>query len=782
MTKNFFSIVFILILFKSISFAQTTQTIRGVVTDKQSEIPIPGANIIIEGTSPILGTVTDVDGNYVIENVPIGKHNIIASFMGYETNTQSSILIGAGKQVELNFSLTESAVSLDEVIVTSRNSANNETNNSMNFISGRSFSVEETRRYAGGMDDPARMVSAFAGVATGNIQDNAIIIRGNNPKYVGWYLEGVEIPNPNHFSSINVIGGGFVTIFSNQLLAKSDFFTGAFASEYGNVLSGIFDMRLRSGNTQKREYTFQAGIIGIDFAAEGPFVKGKNASYLINYRYSTMGLVAPLLPSTQVPKYQDLSFKFNFPTKKVGTFALWGIGAIDANVQPENADSTNWTQDFDRIAYDYKQNTAAAGISHRKIFGTKTFIFSTFVASVNQSIMDMKRFDDELILQNNWYGNNMEGKYTFKSFINHKFGIRHTNRTGVIFNNLFYKLNNEAAINNTLPTVTLSDENGNTNRIEAFTQSQIKLFNNTLLNLGAHTTYFQLNEEFLVEPRLGISQNIGNSHKLSIGYGQHSSLEPLRIYFYKHTEGENSTYPNKELKLTKAHHLIGGYDWAINNNMRIKIEPYFQYLYDVPVISDSVFSMLNFQQDFYFNDMLVSEGKGTNYGIDLTFEKFFNNSFYYLLTTSIFKSEYETSDGKIYPTRYDKGYVVNILGGKEFVWNKKYRNTLSINGRLTISGGNKTTPLNTSLSETTRTVHYDWTKPYADQNPTDYYCDLSVSWRKDKKKIASIFTIQVKNLLGTPSEYNWVYNYKEQKIEQSSVTVVIPNISYRIEF
>ncbi len=769
-------------ILQTIGFAQVKQTIRGVVRDKQTEIPIPGANIIIEGTSPLLGTTTDARGKYIIENVPIGKHSITASSVGYQKATHTNVRVGAGKQVEVNFHLTETTFNLDEVVVTSGNSITNETNNSMSFISGRSFSVEETRRYAGGMDDPARMVSAFAGVTTGNLQDNAIVVRGNNPKYVGWYLEGVEIPNPNHFSNINVIGGGFVTIFSNQLLANSDFFTGAFASEYSNALSGIFDMRLRTGNTEKREYTFQAGLIGIDFALEGPFVKGKNASYLLNYRYSSMSLVSPLIPSTQVPKYQDLSFKLNFPTKKAGTFSLWGIGAMDKNIQPENADSTEWEKKFDRFAYEYKQNTGAAGLSHRKIFGTKTFIFSTFVASANQFIMDMKRFNDDLVLQDNWYGDNMEGKYTFKAYINHKFGKRHTNRTGLIYNNLFYTLKNDAALNDTLPTVTLSDESGNTNNIEAFTQSQISISPSTKLNLGVHATYLQLNEEFLIEPRLGISQMINKSHKISLGYGLHSSMEPLRIYFYQYNQNGETIYPNKNLNLTKAHHLIAAYDWSINQSLRLKVEPYFQYLFDVPVIKDSVFSMLNFEQDFHFNDRLVNEGKGINYGIDITFEKFFDNSYYYLLTTSLFKSSYEASNGEVYPTRYDKGFVVNLLAGKEFAWKRRFRNTLSLNGRLTVSGGNKVTPIDKDLSTAAKAVYYDWSQPYANQNPTDYYCDLTVSWRRDKKRIASIISLQVKNVFGNPGEYNWTYNYQKQQLEKQSVVVVIPNISYRIEF
>ena len=286
-----------------------------------------------------------------------------------------------------------------------------------------------------------------------------------------------------------------------------------------------------------------------------------------------------------------------------------------------------------------------------------------------------------------------------------------------------------------MPVTTLSDESGHTKRLEAFTQSQLKLAQNTMLNIGMHATWFELNNELLVEPRLGISRNINSAHKVSMGYGKHSSLEPLRIYFYK--DPGSDLYPNRTLGLTKAHH---------------------------------------------FNDPLVNQGKGRNLGIDFTLEKYFDGSAYYLITTSLFRSEYETSTGEVYPTRYDKGYVVNILTGKELVFERNNRHTLRFNGRFTVAGGNKITPVDADRSLQARTVYYDWTSPYSSQNPTDYFLDASVSWRRDYKKVAGIFALEVKNLLGNPSGYNWTYNYKAQEVEKQSVVVVMPNISYRIEF
>ena len=315
------------------------QTVRGVIIDTDTKIPLIGATIIIEGTDPLMGTIAGLDGNFRFEGVPVGRYNIRITYVGYEPFITSEVLVGSGKEVVLNIELKESFLSLDEVVV--RASSNKDKPvNSMAMVSARTFSVEETSRYAGGLDDPARLAAAFAGVTTTQTTSNAIIIRGNSPRGVLWRFEGVDIPAAFHFPNVDFIGGGGFTVLSNQMLRNSDFFTGAFPAEYGNASSGVFDIKMRTGNSEKREYTAGISLIGTDFSAEGPFVKGGNATYLFNYRYSTLGLLGPLMNFPNLPTYQDLSFKFDFPTKNAGKFSFWGLGADDINIKTEETDST----------------------------------------------------------------------------------------------------------------------------------------------------------------------------------------------------------------------------------------------------------------------------------------------------------------------------------------------------------------------------------------------------------------------------------------------------------
>lgn len=758
-----------------------TQTIRGQVVDKESQTTLSGANIVILNTMPLKATITDAYGYFRIENVPVGRNNIQISYLGYKLYTISEIQVTASKEVVLKVQLQEDAFSLDAVTVKAYKDKTG-TINSMATISARTFSAEETRRYAGGMDDPARMASAFAGVAVGNIQDNSIIIRGNSPKGVLWRLEGVEIPNPSHFAGANVAGGGITTLFSNHLLSNSDFFTGAFPAEYGNALAGVFDIKLRSGNNEKREYAFQAGVMGIDFAAEGPFIKGKRASYLINYRYSTFGLIKDFIPSEQIPEYQDLSFKFNFPLKKGGVISLWGIGGNDKNSEPVTNDTTKWIYNCDRVQYDLSTNIGAAGLNLKKIISESAYIHSSIVASTNNFSWDIKRMNDNLVLRDSIFINNTTSKYTFSTFINKKFSKKHTNRTGVILNSIFYNAQTKGRFEGEM--IDYSNSKGNSYLFQAYTQSKYDISRKLLINIGVHTQYFLLNKEYSIEPRLGLKYTINPKNSLSFGYGNHSQLEPLKVYMYQKESMGGTKLPNKDLAFSKAHHFVIGYDYFITSNLRIKIEPYYQYLYNIPVIADSTWSMINYEQELTFDKVLVNEGTGTNIGIDFTLERFLKNNYYYLLTASFFDAKYTGGNGKTYNSRFNKNYVFTFLGGKEFVFDKKEGKTkiLGINGRISLMGGHRIVPVDEELSYQEKEIYYDWSNPYVEQNPADFFLDLTINYRINKKKHSSVWSIQVKNLTGTPSNYMYQYNIKENKIENTSQKIMVPVISYKIEF
>ena len=310
-------------------FAQQTQTIRGTVIDKQSKSPLEGVLVTLLDSANV-ATLTDAYGEYRLENVPLGRRSLKFTYEGYVQGSASNILVQQGKESIASLELEEDVTKMEDVVINSgadKTEALNE--NATNSV--RQFSVEETSRYAGSLNDPSRMASNFAGVSGANDGRNDIVIRGNSPTGLLWRLEGMPIPNPNHFS-VSGTTGGPVSMLNYNVLANSDFMTSAFPAEYGNAVSGVFDLNMRAGNNKKREYLGQIGFNGFEFGAEGPFSKKSKASYLINYRYSTLGVFKALGMSfgtgAAIPQYQDLSFKINLPTGARGQFQIFGVGGL----------------------------------------------------------------------------------------------------------------------------------------------------------------------------------------------------------------------------------------------------------------------------------------------------------------------------------------------------------------------------------------------------------------------------------------------------------------------
>ena len=278
-----------LLVFSNILAQSPTQTVRGTVVDEESKYPLEAVEIALQTASgKVLGAFTEADGTYRIDDVPVGRQAIVFRLGGYQRVVLENIEVTSGKEVILNMEMQSSSVEVTEVEIIAR--TNGDAGNEMAISSAREFSPEETNRFAGSRGDPPRMASNYAGVQGADDSRNDIVIRGNTPQGLLYRLDGINIPNPNHFS-IPGTGGGPVTVLNNKFLTNSDFFTGAFPAEFSNGIAGVFDLKMRNGNNEKHEFSGQLGFLGTELMAEGPLSKESNASYLGMYRYSTLGLV-----------------------------------------------------------------------------------------------------------------------------------------------------------------------------------------------------------------------------------------------------------------------------------------------------------------------------------------------------------------------------------------------------------------------------------------------------------------------------------------------------------
>ncbi|MDI9342611.1 MAG: TonB-dependent receptor [Sediminibacterium sp.] len=771
---------FCLIFLFARTFGQPTQVLRGTITDNASNAPVPFVNVLLLNTQPPIGGVTDTLGNFSIPNVPVGRYDLKITCMGYEDAFVREINVISAKQTVLNLSVKENTKTLDEVII-KPNVNKEEPLNAMATVSARMLSVEEAKRYAGGFDDPARLASAFAGVAS-NSGVNGIIVRGNAPKYLQWKMEGIEIPNPNHFGDLRAFGGGILTGLSSQMLANSDFFTGAFPAEYNNAVSGVFDISMRKGNSEKRESTFQAGIIGIDFAQEGPFRKGGKASYLFNYRNSTLALLGPLLPeNADRIKYQDLSFKLNFPTSKAGIFSLWGIGLIDGASAKPKTDSLKWFYQDDKQRDNITQYTGSAGLSHKYFFNSTTYIKTTLAATASSADWKTEILNRQLELKPYSNINYTNWNYVLSSFLNKKINARYSSRTGILITNMNYNvLLNRALTEGDVPTEIVNTQ-GNSFLISGYSQSSFQLGPRLVLNLGINNQWFTLNNHNTIEPRVGLRQTLGSKQSIGLAYGLHSRIENVNFY-YNNSLSTGEKAVNKNLDFTKAHHFVLNYSYKITDLLLLKVEPYYQQLFAVPVMPNSSFSLINLQTDWFFAEKLVNKGEGQNYGIDLTLEKYISKGYYYLITASIFDSKYKGGDGIWYNSRFNRNVVANFLIGKEWQVGKTKQNTISVNTRLSYQGGNRYSPVNESATYAAKTVIYDETMAFSKQSDPVVNVHFTVSYKKNKLHSSREIAFKIINLTGQSDFYGYKYNQQNNTIDKDLTRVILPNLSYKIEF
>lgn len=781
--------VFLLGIIPFALFAQNTQTIKGTVLDKQSLQPLPGVQVEIVGSEPKKGSVTDLDGKFRITDLAPGRYDVRISFPGYIEQTRNNVVLTSGKEEVLEIQLEESITDIGEVVINANK--NNDMNNELTTVSGRSFSMEEVNRYAGGRSDPARLASNFAGVSSPDDSRNDIVIRGNSPIGVLWRIEGMNIPNPNHFSTIGTTGGP-VSAINTNLLRNSDFMTSAFPSEYGNANAGVFDLGLRNGNSDKREHTIQFGVLtGLEFNTEGPINKEKGSSYLIGYRYGFSSVAQTIgLPigTAATPYYQDLSFKVNTGTTKIGKFTFFGIGALSSiDFLHKEIDTNDLFADPTRDSY-FTSQIGLFGIKHNIRVNEKSY-FNT-VIGVNYAgsnyLQDSINASDEAVRTIE----NKTGRlnYSLNTSFNSKISARLFIKTGIIAElmniDLYYRNREDQPL-----WVQLWDTKEQTVLLQGYVHSKYSFSDKLTMNLGVHSQYLALNNSLSVEPRFGLKYQVGKKSSLNLGYGMHSQMQALDSYFLQSLDANgNAELLNKNMDFTRSHHLVLAYDWTPLKDWRFKSEIYYQYLNNVPVDRfSSSYSMLNAGASFYPNNRtdLVNDGTGQNYGVELTIEKFFSKGFYGLITGSIYEAKYTGSDGIERNTAFNGRYVYNVLIGKEVKVGKAKRNALTLDVKFTHAGGRFYTPVDIVSSQLFQQQilkgdEYAFSEKYADFMRLDVKVGFTLNAKK--RKISQSWFFDVNNVTNRKNIFAERYNPVTNSINTAYQIGFFPNFVYRLQF
>ncbi len=788
----------ILLLLPVLCMAQRVQLVRGSVVDKESKAALVGVTVVVNGTTPQLGAVSDTTGRFEIASVPVGKYSLSVTYAGYQGTTINDVLVTSAREVVLQVELEESAVKMSEAIVRGKR----EHINDMALVSTKTFDVQETERYAGSRNDPARMASNFAGTQGGDDSRNDIIIRGNSPQGVLWRMEGIDIPNPNHFSIPGTTGGP-VSMLNSKTLANSDFFMGAFPGEYGNAVAGAFDLRLRNGNNKRYEFAGQFGLLGTELAAEGPLSRKSGSSFLFAYRYSTLSIFQGLnikIGTNSVPNYQDATFKLNFPLGRKTNLSFFGIGGlskIDLIVSNLTEQPKELYGESDRDQY-FTSNTGivgaalshninqtahtkiTVGVSGNNIYADHQYVFrdSTFKADSLKPILGYGFKTTTAVAH--WY-------------LNKKLSAKHTLKFGVL-NNL-YIVNFQDSSRQYPPTRQQwqgrEAYTGSTDLIQAYAQYKYRPNDKLTLTGGVHGQYLTHNGSTAIEPRVAMRWGISSNDVLTAGYGLHSQMQPLYQYFAHDTGSPASVMKNYDMDFTRSHHFVVGYDKNLSRYFRMRVEGYYQYLFNVPIETrvGSSYSALNQGTGYarFFPDTLKNAGTGYNYGLELTVEKLFSHGYYFLFTSSLYESKAKGNDGVYRSTDYNTHYAFNLLGGYEHKLGTY--STLITGLKITYIGGKLYSPVDTAASNAygdaividsmRNTLEF---KPY-------FRTDLKLGVRFNSKRVSHEIALDLVNIFNTKNVISATYSYGLSQTQPATGGFYyqyqlgfLPIFYYRIDF
>ena len=777
----------------------TAQTLRGVVTDAISGEPLIGATVkLVESDK---GAVTDIDGNYRIEVGKTGRYTIETSYVGYETGVMKEVLIAGAKEAVIDIALRENSQELGEVIVRPRVNKL-ATVNPVAIAGGVMLSMEEANRYAGGYNDPARLVTAFAGVA-GNGDGNGISVHGNAPQFMQYRIEGIEIFTPNHFADLYGAGFGMVSALNSNVISNSDFFVSTFNANYNNALSGVFDVKMRAGNNEKYENTVQLGTVSLEWTSEGPLSKKNNSSYIINYRYGFTSLARELgILDTNGSQYDfmDMSMKFNFPTKRAGTFSLFALGFYDKSWDVE-LDIEDIHSIYDASSQDGKLFNALAGISHKIHFDNKWTWRTTAAFNMQNNKADMeywglKRTNGQLLMPIAYEGKDYpfsylkqnESRIVVNTELSKQLTPRWLTQFGGEYSHRFFDLSYRTAENvyEPVPETPYYATKDNTGLASMYWSNLWKPAEGLSLNLGLSGTYFLLSKDASIEPRVSMKWEPNTRDAISLGYGLHSMIEKLDAYFLRDDQGNLA---NKDLGLSKSHHLLATYTHKLTDNLVFRMNAYYQYGFDTPVgINGSTFCTVN-RLFNYIEEPLVNKGNTRNYGGDITLEQYMSRGFYGQVNGSLFKAEYRGLDKKWRPQLYDRGYMVKLLAGKEWMMGKHKQNVFNVSAKYTLQGGLRHTPIDLDAMKAKVAAGIIDDEPIYKQDevmtkqfdPTNMI-DLTVSYKINCKKVSHTIAFEGINILQNETPYAERYDLTTGQLRYDKSGISLPNLFYRLDF
>lgn len=761
MNRISLTIIFLLSVL-TIEAQNLSQSVSGRVKESLSQQPIAQANVsLYRGSELAYGVVSDSLGRFLVNNIEPGRYKFIISFTGY-ASYESELLVVSGKTQQLEIFIQESQRLLDEVVVSQQ---------MVSLSNTTTIPIEKALRVPANFFDPVRMLTSYPGVVAANDQANSIVVKGYSPNGILWRLQGLDIINPNHlanagtFSDKPAATGGGVNVLSAQLLDRTDFYSGTMPVQYGNALAGAMDMTLRPGASDKMQYTAQASLIGLDIAAEGPISKSKKSSFLANYRYSTVGLLSDMGVDFGGEKinFQDFSFHLNMPGSQGGNFSAFGFGGLSANDFNAKEES-KWEEEKDRYTINYSGKVYGIGMVNQfKPGWMSVSIGASFSGQEQERTSQSEEFSYPHVYRESY----LSERTLFSGFIK---GVRKIGKQGFIETGLRTNYMNHDLDVTTVTQLIIDpftpDYKGTVSGLlwqpyVAWSQSVGQF------NFGAGLRYvnFSYNGTSSLEPRASISRT-WSSNVVTLSYSLSSQLQQSFIYVMQQ---------NKTLDFTRSNQLSLEWKTKLPYDLNMVSSVYYHQLFDVPILFN--YSLIN-QWDEFEKGNYTNAGKGRNYGMEAQVEKRFYSDVYFMVTGSVFQSEY-LQGTKYLASRFNAKFTSSLLGGKEW---KKTNKSFGIHARVIYTGGLRQATIDQVTSSIVGTTIIDYSQGYSIQLPNYFRTDLRVSWRKNKPGYTRTLSLDIQNLTNQQNVSFQYYDTFQRKVNTRYQVGIIPVLAYRVEF
>ncbi len=747
------TLTLLLLLLTLAAFAQTGK-ISGKVTDQLTNEPVAFANVGIQGSTT--GTITDIDGNFVLENLKPGVYNLQVSFVGYETKTLFDVEVIVSKPTILSITLTQAAESLGEVVI----KESPFTTSAESPVSLKSISANEIERFPGGNRDISRVIQSLPGVSSAVSFRNDIIVRGGSPNENRFYIDGIEIPSINHFSTQGASGGsnGFINV---DFIKEVDFYTGAFPANRGNTLSSVMEFGFKEGRTDRIASRFTLGATEAGISLEGPFRKKKpGTTFIASYRRSYQQLLFKAIGLPFLPLYNDAQFKIKSTFKNKSELIVLGLGAYDKFTLNLGANETEDQQYFLGFLPYFNQWNYTAGARYRKFTDKGNYIIVASRTQQNNENFKYRNNDndnpDALIFR--LISNESENKLRYEQnmFVG---GFKINFGAGYEFAQ--YEINSTALVPTGSGSITVAYNSLiNQHKGALFGQASRSFFKNRLaLSLGLRTDINSYNSSMAnplrqISPRFSASYTILPGWNLSFNTGRYYQLPPNTTLSYRDSLG---TLVNQNtLKYIGNTQFVIGTDYTLQSNTKFTLEGFVKLYNDYPFLLNDSISLANLGATFGIvgDAPANSESDGRAYGFETSIQQKLFKGFFGIASYTFAISEFTDKNNEYRYSSWDRRHVFSLAVGK------KFKRNWDVSGRFGLATGAPYTPYDVATSalinvwDVNGEALLEYDELNSQRNPFGYQLDIRVDKRWYFKRWSLNLYLDIRNVTNSVTQLN----------------------------